>query len=339
MIFFNDKKTHAVVISPWSIIFTIFALFVVYFFYQVRFILTLLFLSFIIMTALNPWVSFLTRKFKVPRTISIVIVYFLVMAFFTGLIGLMIPPLGSQLIQLVKAINFPYFQEEIKKLTFGVSELSALASQVGNSVGILFTIISSTFAGLFTFFTLVVMSLYLTIDRPDLYKKIAWFSSDKEHMHIAKEFIDDLEIQLGGWVRGQVLLMLLIGFLTFLGLFLLNIPYALPLALLAGLLEIVPNLGPTIAAVPAVIFGYVTGGPVLAGVLLLFYIVVQQVENNIVVPKIMQESADVNPLISIVVILMGFEVGGVIGALLGIPIYIMFRSAYSLVRKHRFFQF
>src|SRR5690606_15670337 len=124
------------------------------------------------------------------------------------------------------------------------------------------------------------------------------------------------------------LLMLAVGLLSFVGLSLLGIPYAVPLALLAGLLEIVPNVGPTVAAIPAVFVGYLAGGPVIAGVVALLAIVIQQIENNLLVPKIMHANANVNPLISLILILTGLKVTGVIGALLAIPVYIVMRTAY-----------
>ena len=124
--------------------------------------------------------------------------------------------------------------------------------------------------------------------------------------------------------------MLSIAVLTYIGLTIIGVPYALPLAILAGLLEILPNIGPTIAAIPAIAIGYITGGPVIAGVVLLLSIVVQQLENSVLVPKIMRENANVNPLISIVAILTGFQLAGVMGALLAIPSYITIRAVYSV---------
>jgi predicted PurR-regulated permease PerM len=124
--------------------------------------------------------------------------------------------------------------------------------------------------------------------------------------------------------------MITIGVITYIGLSLLSIPYAIPLALAAGLLEILPNLGPTLAAVPAVAIAYFTTGPAMAGFIVLFYTIVQQLENNLIVPKIMKDNVDVNPLTTILVILIGFKVGSVLGALLAVPFYILVRSIYSL---------
>lgn len=326
---FLKKDHHTVTVSPASIIFFVFFVLLLYFLYYIRFILTLLFLSFIIMVALNPIVRKFERRLRLSRVLSIVIVYFLVLAVIAGLLGLLIPPLVSQMQQLVGLLSLPWLQDELKNFTFTISELGAILERVGSSLGMIFSIVTSTFSGIFTVFTLLVMSFYLMIDRHNLHLKIGWFTKDKKHIVAAKQFLTSLEEQLGGWVRGQIILSLVIGTVIYASLSLLSIEYALPLALLAAFLEILPNLGPTIASVPAIIIAWVTMGPAMAGAIVLLYIVVQQLENNFLVPKVMKDNADVSPLISIVSILIGLQVGGVVGALLAVPTYIVFRTVYG----------
>ena len=136
-------------------------------------------------------------------------------------------------------------------------------------------------------------------------------------------------------MRGQLLLMLIIGLTTYIFLSLLGIPYALPLAVLAGLLEILPNLGPTIASIPSILIAFLLVNPTMGGFVALFYVVVQQIENNILVPRIMKAAVNVEPLTAIIVILMGVRLAGVAGALLSIPFYLMIRTGIELYRKER----
>ena len=173
----------------------------------------------------------------------------------------------------------------------------------------------------------------MLLDRSHLHKKIAWFTHKKENIEAAKDFLDDLEKQLGGWVRGQIILMIVIALATYFGLMMLRIPFALPLAILAGLLEILPNLGPFISAVPGVMLAYFAYGLPMAGFTTLMYIVIQQLENNLIVPRIMSANAKVNPLISMLCVIIGFQLGNVIGGLLAIPVYIILRASYSLIRN------
>lgn len=329
------SNDHSVTITPSIVVFATFFLLGLYFLFLVKTVLIMLFVAVIMMSALNPAVSRLEKKYKVPRIGGILIMYGLVFLVLSILVGLVVPPLVTQVQSLLKSYDFNLtpIQEQIREFKFSIEEVRNLIDSVGGSVMSLVGIISSTFSGIFTFFTISVMSVYLLIDRDYLHKKVNWFTHDKRHVKLAQEYIDSLEEQLGGWVRGQLILMFTIGLVTFIGLSLLGVPYALPLAIVAGFLEILPNLGPTLAAVPATLLALASGGWVLWAITVVFYIVVQQIENNVLVPKIMKENADVNPLITIVTILVGLELGGVIGALIAVPLYITFRSIYSLIRR------
>jgi len=288
------------------------------------------------MVALNPLVNSLQQRLRFPRILSILVVYVTVISVLVGLFALIIPPLSSELYGLLRTLNMPpALQSELLNFNFTVAELSNIAERIGTSANVLLSIVTSTFSGIFTFFTLMVISFYLMLDRHNLYKKVSWFSREQKHLKLAKDFLDSLENQLGSWVRGQLILMMLIGTTTYVGLALLGVPYALPLAILAGLLEILPNIGPTIAAIPAVILAYFGMGPVMAGVVAIYYTLIQQLENNIIVPKIMKENVDVDPLVAIVTILVGLKLAGVMGALLAVPAYIVLRTVYSLWFRSR----
>jgi len=136
--------------------------------------------------------------------------------------------------------------------------------------------------------------------------------------------INILEGRLGGWARGQLGLMLVIAFANYIGLSLLGIPYALPLSILAGLLEIIPYIGPIIAAIPAVVIGFGTS-PILGMAVAAMAFLIQQLENYVFVPKIMQKSAGVNPIITLLALAIGFRLAGVIGLLISVPFYIIFQ--------------
>ncbi len=329
---FTRKKTY-VSISPSIVVFTVFFLMTLYFLYQVQQILIILLLSFILMIALNPAVEKVQKLIK-SRLISAIIVYFLLLIVIASLIAFLVPPLITELMQLLRSLNLPYLQDELSKLRLNLQELNQLANSLSGSVNTVLSIIASTFEGIFNFLTLLVISFYLMIDEPVLHKKIGWFTNKKVHFKIAREFLDEIEAQLGGWVRGELILMVIIGALTYIGLIIVGIPFALPLAILAGMLEILPNLGPTLAAVPSILIAFAYGGHVLALITTGLYIVIQQLENNIITPQIVKESADVNPLIAILSILTGLKLGGVVGALLAIPIYILTRTVYGYYLKY-----
>lgn len=323
------KNKHTVAVDPISVLYILGILFGIYFLYLIESILILLLLAFIISVALNPVVVILQKKLKVPKPVAIGLSYVFLLIVVASFIGLIVPPLASQFIGFVQKLELPGMERYFKEINFTLQEVSQLVQQMSQSATFAFNIISSTFNGIFTVVTVLVLSFYLMLERDQLYKKAVWFTHDKEMLKKIRIFIDEAEEQLGGWVRGQLLLMLIVGIATYIGLILLRIPYALPLALTAGLLEILPNLGPTLSAVPAIAIAYITFGPVSALLVLFFYILIQQLENNVLVPKIMAASAHVGPLVAIVAILIGLQLGGMIGALLAIPIYVVIRLIYS----------
>lgn len=323
------SSDHSVSISPSSIVFGVLFILGLVFLYYVQEIVFTVFLAFILMSALNPGVTWLEKKLKFPRVVGILTLYLLLIAVIAFAFSLIIPPLFAEVPNLINSLHLPSLPEHIRNFHFTMSEINDFLSQMYNSFGTIYAILTSTFNGILGFLTILVMAAYMLIDEANLHKKVVWFSRENRHLLLAREFLESLEIQLGSWVRGQLLLMITIGILVYIGLSLLSVPYALPLAVASSLLEILPNLGPAIAAVPGIVIAYTAMGPAMAGFTLLFYLLIHQLENQIIVPKIMKENADVSPLVTIIVILIGFKMGNMLGALLAVPLYIVLRTVYS----------
>jgi predicted PurR-regulated permease PerM len=326
---------HSVQVSPSIIIFTVAFLLFVYFLYYIQSILLLLFMAFILMVALHPLVKKLETRFKLPRALSAAVTYLIFIVLLVVFLGIVLPPLAREMYGLVSKIDIPVLQEEIRNLSFTITEIGNLADRIGSSVGVVFQAINVTFSSIFTGFTLLVLSFYLMLERKGLHKKIQWFTRTEAHSKQAENFLDSIEHQLGGWVRGELILMLVVGVLNYIGLLLLSVPYALPLAIIAGLLEILPNLGPIISTLLAAVIALTFGGPLLALAVVIMGIVIQQLENSILVPKVMSENANVNPLTSILSILIGLQIGGIMGAFVAIPAYIVLRSVYATFFQKR----
>ena len=130
--------------------------------------------------------------------------------------------------------------------------------------------------------------------------------------------------------------MVIIGVATWIGLTLLRIEFALPLAVLAGLLEIIAIIGPIVAAVPAIIIALVQfGSPVPALGVAALYILIQQLENNLIVPKLMEKAVGVHPLVIILALLIGGSLFGIIGAALAVPIAATTQVLIEDIHKHQ----
>lgn len=155
--YFQSKTSQKIEISPSIVVFTVFFLLTLWFLFTIHNILMILFLAFIIMVALNPAVTKLERKYRFPRLVAMIIVYLFVITTFVGIIGIVIPPLASQLYQLLRTIDVPFLQDQLKSFSFNISEVNQLLSALGNSVGTVFSVVSSTFSGVLSLFTLIVM--------------------------------------------------------------------------------------------------------------------------------------------------------------------------------------
>lgn len=129
--------------------------------------------------------------------------------------------------------------------------------------------------------------------------------------------------------------MLIVGTLSYIGYLIIGLPFALPLAFIAGMLELIPNIGPTVATIPAVLVGLsISPGHGLAA--LIVSIIVQQLENNVIVPKIMQKVIGLNPVVIILAIMTGFQLGGPLTAILALPIVLTARVILGHVRLNKY---
>lgn len=314
-------------ISPRTIIVVILLLLGVYIVYLLRDLLVLVFIATLLASALNPLVSWLHKR-RVPRTLSILIAYIAFIGIIVTLLSFVLPPLVHESANLLSRLNIPQLgiKFDASDLQSTIKSYNDLLANVGGSIPGLVSAVIGTFSSLLILFTLFVMTYYLLIERYHLHHYLVWLFGKTDAERRAQHFVDRVEKELGGWVRGQIFLMLIIGLITYVGLSLMGIPYAFPLAILAGLLEVVPNIGPTIAAIPAVALAYFTISPATGLTVLLLYILIQQLENNIIVPKVMSSATNISPLIAIIVIIAGVQLGGVRGAVLSLPTYILLRN-------------
>ena len=145
--------------------------------------------------------------------------------------------------------------------------------------------------------------------------------------------VEEVETNVGHWVKGQLVLMLVIGVLSFFGLWALGVDYPLALALIAGLLEAVPILGPVISAVLASVIGF-SQDPIIGLAVLGFFTILQQLENNILVPKIMQRVSGFSPLVILIALIVGSNFFGVMGAIVAIPITMILVIVVKSVLRH-----
>lgn len=301
----------------------------VWFLWFIRDIVLLLVVAVIIASALEPLAArFL--QFRIPRTLSVLAVYLIVIAALGGVGTVLIPALGSEVRDLARVLPEAYTRflellggagllldtpQTIEQLQRGLLSLGDfLASSAGGFLATTKTLFGSVLAVVLV----LIVSFYLVINRNGL---VAFIRSvtPPPHQAYAIGLVERAQRRIARWAGAQLLLGVIVGVLVYLGLWGLGVRYALALALLAGFLELIPVLGPIIAAIPAILVG-LTESVVLGLLVLLLYVVIQQVENHVLVPIIMKRALGLNPLITIVAVLVGAKLAGFLGVILAVPV-------------------
>jgi predicted PurR-regulated permease PerM len=181
-------------------------------------------------------------------------------------------------------------------------------------------VISGVFSNALAVFTILVISFYMILERQHLSGWLTRWFGDSEA--VIEDLLVRIETKIGAWIRGQIILSLIIGGAVYIGLISLSIPYAVPLAIIAGLMESIPNIGPTVSMVPAAVVGF-TISPLHGGAVILLYFLIQQFENNLIVPLVMRRAVGLNPLVIIISLMIGLALGGPAGAVLSIPVVLV----------------
>ncbi len=294
---------------------------------QIRDILFLLFIAFLLMTAIYPLVVLL-EKVRIPRLLAIIIVYAVIFGMFGFLIVSSIPTLVTQTTKLVEELPaviakvLPYWNVNISTI---VQQLAPIGENV-----VKFTV--GLFSNIVTTFTVLFFTFYFLLERGRT-KKIIADTFGESVAERAIIILRAIEHRLGAWVRGELFLMISIGLFVYIGLTILRVDFALPIAIVSGLLEIIPNIGPIISAIPAVLIG-LSMSPIVALSVVALYVIVHQVEGNIVVPIIMKQSVGLSPLVSILALLIGGRLAGVTGAVLAVPVVLVIQVLIRYFTKN-----
>ncbi|HRN70477.1 MAG TPA: AI-2E family transporter [Candidatus Woesebacteria bacterium] len=321
----SKKDRFTITISLKSIaLFTLIPL-CIYLLWIVKDLIFSLLIGFILMSALKPAVNFLSSK-KLSRTLAVILVYLLFILFIIALFSLIIPPIIYETSVLI--MSLPYAIEDLIPQISNFVNISDLTSFVPNVTTNIFSIISSIFSNALFVITTLFFGLYFLLEE-NLWEKTIGTYFKKETSNRIISIIEKVEKRMSSWFWGELTLMTVVGLLTFLGLHLIGMgKYAIPLAVLAGLLEVVPNIGPVISAIPAIILGFVyssfTGFVALA-----LYVVVQQLENTLIVPLIMKHAVGLNPILTLVALILGGRLGGILGVLLAIPLFLVIETIVS----------
>jgi predicted PurR-regulated permease PerM len=324
----EGNKIININISWQGILKIIIILLAIYFLYLIKGVLAILFVAFLLSSAIEPAVDWLQRR-KFPRVLSAAILYLIVISLVGTFVYLFAPPITKEVVEFSK--NSP---EYVSKITSSLSFLEGYSDNQGNvtlldevnslganwqgAAGKIFSSLVKFFGGILSFILIMVLSFYMIMEDRAL-NKLILSVVPKKNQPYALSLSNRIEQGVGKWLRGQLLLSLIVFTIIYIGLLIIGVKYALVLALIAGLAEFIPYLGPLISAIPALIVSF-SQAPVLVIAVVILYYLTHWLEGHIIVPQVMGRIIGLNPIIIIAVMLIGFRLAGLVGVVLAIPL-------------------
>lgn len=321
------SRPNEIGISTGTILKVIAAALGLFFLWQVRDVLILLLIAVTLASALEPLVAYLNDK-KIPRAVSVLSVYLLIIAFLILIGYLVVPTVISQFAQLRNTQDLAgEFQSRLgSSQLINQLHLSDVITKNFQSLTSQFSNVSDGFVkhtlGFFNGFievvTVMVVSFYLLAEKNGM-KKFVYTLVPKQYEAEALHLVNRSQRKIGLWLIGQLIISAIVFTVTFIALSILGIKFALVLAILAGFFELIPYIGPIISAIPAIFFAFLQS-PTLALVVLVMYVFLQKLEGYVLVPKIMEKTIGVSPLVILIAILTGYKLAGIFGILLAVPL-------------------
>jgi len=297
-------------------------------------IVLVLLAAIVIASAIEPGVRAL-GKYRVPRLLAVILIYLCLVGCFLGLFYFFLPSLVGDVAAFLTSLpsylatfeNLGAFNEYAA--IFGVpapSELAMgdVATQAQHALsasgffGSAFGAASTVFGGVISFVLTIVFSFYFAVNETGVADFLR-FVTPKRYEDYVLDLWHRSRHKIGLWMQGQLLLGALMGIFVYLGLTFLGVKHALLLAVLAMVFELIPVFGPTLAAAPAIVIGFVDGGFTIGVIVILLYIILQQFENHLLYPLVVTKVVGVPPLLVILALIIGAKLAGFIGILLAVP--------------------
>lgn len=312
--------------------------------WYLRDLLLVLLISIVIGSAVNPAAQTLA-KYKIPRILSVLVVYVTFFVSFFGIMYFFVPPVLEEASGLLatlptsiqsietttnSSLGLPSFMGNFS-LSGVVNDINTLFSDLTSNV---FAMVSVVFGGLVSFVLIVVFSFYFAVNERSIEEFLRVITPLRNEKYVL-DLWHRSQRKIGLWMQGQLVLGLIVGVLVYLGLTILGIEYALVLAVAAAVFELIPVFGPVLAAVPAIALGFSSGGFALALAVLVFYIIIQQFENHLIYPLVVTKVVGVPPLLVILALVIGAQLAGIIGVLLSIPMAAVVQELFADLDRQR----
>lgn len=297
--------------------------------YYLRDLVLVVLTSIVIASAVQPAARRL-EKWHLPFVLAVLTVYLSTVLVFLFAIYFLLPPLFSDLLTVVSTVpeqlivfvkSNPAWEIFTNLSDTLLAKLSLVDWLQHNSFSPSpnpVQLLSQIMGGLINLVLIIVISFYLAVQKNGV-EDFLRLVLPQSHENYVIGLWRRVEIKIGRWAQGQLLLGLIVGPLVYLGLTILGVKYALLLAMLAAVFELIPYFGPTLSAVPAVLLGFSAGIPV--GLMVIgLYVIIQQFENHLIYPLVVQKIIGVPPLLAILSLLIGWRLAGLLGFILAVPV-------------------
>ena len=303
--------------------------------YVLRDLLLVLLTAVVIASAIEPMTKWFER-YKIPRVLAVIFIYLFFAIILVGIFYLFLPPLLNETSGLLSSL--PQYIESLtlfEPKTSGFLTGQSFVEQFSQEFSIQETVIglrnvaagisgglvqslSAVFGGLFSLVLIIVISFYLAVQKRGIENFLRLITPLRHEKYIVNLWSRS-QMKIGKWMQGQLLLGVLIGVLVYLGLTILGVPYALLLAVLAALFELIPLFGPILASIPAIALGFLQSfslGFMVVGL----YVIIQQFENHLIYPLVVRKVVGVSPILVIISLIVGAKLAGFLGLILAVPI-------------------
>lgn len=305
-----------------------------YILWQIRQVVLLVFAAVVLATILNRVVKILQR-YRIKRGFAIAITVVLLITIIVGFFALIVPRLVEQLQQLVTILPtvsarvrswLDWVQSRIPGQIIdnfqGITSLTQnLQTWIGRLLGNFLVIINNSLVVVLNLLLFLVLTIMILVN-PSQYRRVFVLAFPAFYRRRVDEILNECEVSLVNWIKGTLITMLAIAILSFIGLTVLDVPLPLVNAALAGLLEFIPNVGPTLSVFPPAILA-LTDAPWKAGAVIILYILIQQVESLVLLPVIMAQEVSLLPVFTILAVVIFASLFGFLGLFLAVPLLII----------------
>lgn len=299
---------------------------------QIHGIIIIFFISFLFAAALDPVVDSL-QHFKIPRAVGVLIVYIIVFVFLGIFVTNVVTLVAEQVLAITQSVGqfvfnltqgdvaeIPYFEEFKPYLDqfYKTIDIQSATFQLQTTLKFIADQLLSISFGLANVGLTLILTFFMTVEEKAIQEFFLSLFSSKHAYYISTR-MEAVKDQIGHWIRGQVFVSFIAAVLTYIGLALMGINYALTLSIIAGIFMVIPVIGPIFAWVITfpIVFNQ---SPILSLWMSIYYFIIQQLEGNIIVPYIMNKAVGLSPVIIIFAMMVGWQYLGILGLILAIPI-------------------